>query len=188
MKKLLMSCLILTFASGFAAAESYIGLFNDEAATDCYGDVTPYVWKMVHVIVYLEPEIASITAAEFRLDNMPESGDHGIVTENWDTMLVIGQSWWNIALAFQVPVPGPLAHLGVLQFFATDALWMGDDYVIAVRPGYAKDVLAVVDSHFIQIPVMGGQYTANCSDAMACECLEIVPVEAMNWSSVKALY
>ncbi len=188
MKRLVITLLLLAAMSSIAAAESYIGMFDDVQATICYGDTEVYVTKSVHFIAYLDPEIPAITAAEFSVPNLPESGALGIVTASWNTTLVIGNLDYGIALAFSDPVPGPLAALGTVDFFPIDAAWIGADYLMEVLAAQDSGNLVVVDDGFVTIPVLGGNYTFNCSNPDECDCVDSVPVSPTSWSAVKALY
>ncbi len=189
MRKLLTSLLVLALASGVAAADSYIGLFAVPHATYCYGNTEQYTTTTVHVVAWLDNDWSgSVSACEFYIDNFPVAGAEGAITTNWNTPLVIGQVSYGIALAFNPPLPGPLAYLGSIEFFALDPNWIPANYVMAVRPSRQSDTLALVDTQGQTMAVAGGQYTFNCSNPSTCDCLESVATDATSFSSVKALY
>jgi hypothetical protein len=189
MRKLLMSLLVLALSSGVAIADSYIGLFAVPHATHCYGTTAEYTTTTVHVVAWLDDDWSgSVSACEFYIDNFPEAGAQGLVTTDWNTPLVIGYVNYGIALAFNPPLPGPLAYLGSIDFFTIDPDWIPADYVMAVRPSRQSDTLALVDTQGETMTVTGGQYTFNCSNPNACDCLESVATAETSYSSVKALY
>lgn len=189
MKKMLTLVALLALTAGIAAADTYVGMFAQPHATSCYADGSPYTTTTVHFIVWMDQDFSGqITAVEFYVDNLPESGSQGIVSEDWNTTLKIGFLSYGIALAFPDPLQGPLAYLGSVDFYTIDPEWMGEDYVMAIRPSRASDTLAIVDQDGITFPVGGGQFTFNCTDVGACDCLESVAVEDASWSSVKSLY
>jgi len=189
MKKMLTLIAILALTAGVAAADTYIGLFAQPHATSCYTDASPYTTTTVHVIVWVDQDFSGqISAVEFYVDNMPESGAQGLITENWNTDLKIGYLSYGIALAFTDPLQGPLAYLGSVDFYMIDEAWLTDDHRITVRASRSSDTLAIVDQDGITFPVGGGQFTFNCTDVGACDCMESVAVEPSSWSSVKSLY
>ncbi len=189
MKKLLTLIALLTLTAGVAGADTYIGLFGQPHAVNCYGDTGAFTTTTVHVIVWMDIDFSDqISAVEFYIDNLPESGVAGIITENWNTELKIGYLSYGIALAFADPLQGPLAYLGSVDFYTVDENWIPADYSMAVRPSRASDSLVIVDQDGIEFPVEGGQFTFNCTDTGACDCLETVAVNDASWSSVKALY
>jgi hypothetical protein len=192
MKKLLtLIALIALIAltAGVAGADTYIGLFGQPHAVDCFSDTGAFTTTTVHVVVWVDVDFSGqISAVEFFIDNLPETSASGIVTENWNTPLKIGYLGYGIALAFADPLQGPLAYVGSIDFYTVDPAWIPADYVMAVRPSRSSSTLAIVDQDGIAFPVEGGQFTFNCSDPGACDCLETVAVDDASWSSVKALY
>lgn len=189
MRKMLMAFIILSLSAGFALADTYIGMFAEPHAINCYGNTSAYATTTVHYVVWVDVDFTGqISAAEFYIDNYPESGTLGIVTENWATPLKIGTAGYGIALAFPDPLQGPLAYLGSVDFFPTDPAWLPADYTMVIRPSRSSDTLAIVDELGIVFPVGGGQFTFNCSTPGSCDCLETVAVDETSWSSVKSLY
>ena len=187
MKKLMVALLALVAISSLAYAQQpVIGIFEDVDATFCDGTVAQYVEKDCYVYAILPPEIGAITAAEFRLDNLPMTDGLGITTPAWTTNLVIGDANTGIALAYANPQPGPLVALGTLTFFMIDALWIGDDHEVWTMPSLSSGVLAVVDDAFNTIDALGYRYTFNCTTE--CPCEDITATEETTWGSVKALF
>ncbi len=192
MKKIAITLLLILSASSIALGQGYpaIGMFSDTDYVFCYEDVEQYLTTTIYVAAYLPPEIDGITAAEFRIDNLPENDAYGIVTLNWATDLVIGDPWWGIALAFTDPVPGPYAPLGSIDFFMIDPVWIGDDHLMVVAASYDSGLLVVVDDEFNTIDALGWMFTFNCTDISTCWCEDDIssPVEDSSWGAVKALY
>jgi len=189
MRKLLTSLLVLALSSGVAIADTYIGLFAVPHATHCYGNTEQYTTTTVHVVAWLDSDwTGTVTACEFYIDNFPVAGDQGVITADWNTPLVIGSVGYGIAMAFNPPLPGPLAYLGSIDFFTIDPAWIPADYVMAIRPSRQSGTLGLVNDQTELMIVPGGQYTFNCSNPNACDCLESVATEESSFSSVKALY
>ncbi len=161
---------------GSGGGTNYIGMFADEGADLCYGDIDLYVTFTTYVYAIIAPEIFGITAAEFRIDNLPEPGPGGLVTQNWAPPLVIGDPWWGIAIAFTEPQPGPLVLLGTLDFFMIDESWIGEDYWTGVSHSNESGLLVIVDDDFVTHDAMGMQFTFNCTNPSACDCIEATPV------------
>jgi hypothetical protein len=189
MRKLLMSLLVLALTSGVATANSYIGLFAVPGATHCYASTAEYTTTTVHVIAWLDEDWSGLmSACEFYIENFPEDGSQGVISTSWSTPLVIGYVNYGIALAFNPPLTGPLAYLGSIDFYAVDPAWIPADYTMAVRPSRQSDNLVIVDTLGQMMTVAGGQFTFNCSNPNACDCLEAVAIGETSFSSVKALY
>ena len=146
-----------------------IGVFEDEDATTCDGPILLYMNKTIYVYAILPPEIPAITAAEFRIQNLPETGPGGIVSAAWNTPLVIGEPGWGIALAFSPALAGPIAFLGSISLFMLQEDWIGDDYELWVTPSNDSDKLVVVDHCFEEIDARGYIYTFNCSNECYCD-------------------
>ncbi|MCB1163163.1 MAG: hypothetical protein R3C71_03325 [Candidatus Krumholzibacteriia bacterium] len=189
MKKLLMAFVVLTLATGVATADTYIGMYAAPTATECYAGTSVYTATTVYFTAWVDTDWSGeISAAEFYVENFPEAAGMGVITENWNTDLVIGVISYGIALAFNPPLSGPLAALGSVDFFTTDANWIPADYSMYVRPSRASNGLLLVDTDGIEYQVGGGMFTFNCSNPTNCDCLEGVATDDANWSSVKALY
>jgi len=169
---------------------SFIGIFADEVHSACDAALPLYVSTTVYFYASMDVRaLTAMTACEFSVGNMPEDNPGlGIVTPAWTTTLVIGDIFGDIALAWEVPQPGPVASIGTLAFFAIDAGWIGDDHVLSVEltvdPTSLKRV--IVDDLFDTYDVGGGSFTFNCTGT--CTCLPSTAVEDTNWGSIKALY
>jgi hypothetical protein len=178
MRKLLTTLLVLTLTSGVALADSYIGLFAVPHATHCYADTEAFTTTTVHVVAWLDDDWSGLmSACEFYIDNFPVAGAQGVISQTWSTPLVIGYVNYGIALAFNPALPGPLAYIGSIDFFTIDPAWIPADYTMAVRPSRQSDTLALVDTYGEVMNVSGGQFTFNCTNPLACDCLESVAVE-----------
>ncbi|MBN2171624.1 MAG: hypothetical protein JW819_09940 [Candidatus Krumholzibacteriota bacterium] len=190
MKKLMLALLLLVAMSSLASAENYIGLFADVDGTYCYGDVEVGVPLVVHVMAMLDPDIEGITAAEFRIDNYPGNPGYpiGITTPTWDSPLTVGTLDWGFSIAFSIPQPGPIVHMGTIEFLAFDPTWIAGELVMEVVETNDSGNLVVVDFDYNTIPVSGGQYTFNCLVPENCPCIVGVPTQDSSWGSVKALY
>jgi hypothetical protein len=187
MKKLMVALLLVLVSSTAFAQNPTIGIYEDVDYSFCYGDIEVFVQKTIYVTAWLPPEIAGITAVEFKIDNLPAAG-LGIVTPAWSSPLVIGDPAWDISVAWAGPQAGPWVQIGTLSFLMIDAAWIGPDYVMTIMEGNDCECLVVVDDNFVEFPADGGMYTFNCSNPDQCECFDSIPTEATNWGSVKALY
>jgi hypothetical protein len=190
MVKSITSIFILLIISSHATAESYISLFADEQGTRCHTDLILGQPLILHVIAVLDEPITALTAAEFRIRNWPtETGPtSGYILETWNTDLTMGDIEWGKSLAFDSPLPGPLAHLGTIQIMANSNDWLGADYEFIVSFSYVAENLVIIDENFETFEVAGGTFTFNCSTPGQCECLESVAVQKVSWGSLKALY
>ncbi len=157
---------------GGGGGTPFMGLYSDEAATNCHTDLPIYATRSVYVSVVLPIWLPSITAAEFRVDNLPDESDV-LLTENWATPLVIGDPSYGIALAFSSPLPGPVALMGTLDFFALNDL--GPNYEMQIMESLTSGNLVVVGEDFIEYWCQGGMFTFNCS-YYNCECAWATPV------------
>ena len=152
----------------------FIGMFEDLAATDCDIDTPVYTTASVYVSAILPAWLTAITAAEFRIDNYPDpTGPYFIITENWNTPLVIGDPDYGIALAFEPPIAGPVAVMGTIDFFTiTDP---GPDYWMMVEASLSSGNLVVVGTDYNEYWAHGGMFTFNCS-TYYCDCSMATPV------------
>ncbi len=157
---------------GGGGGTPFMGLFIDETATVCDAPLPIYTTVGVHVSVVLPGWLPSITAAEFRIENLPEP-DEVIITENWATPLIIGEPGYGIALAFDPPLPGPVAIMGRLDFFALYDL--GSDYMMSVVESNSSGNLVVVGTDYVEYWCQGGLFTFNCSTGY-CDCSWAMPV------------
>ncbi len=191
MKKLMAALLLLVAMSSVAAAQSqpFIGLYADDTAVLCEADLTPFVPMNVYVFAVLpETDIPAITAAEFRIDNLPGPAA-AIITPTWNTTLVIGTMGHDLALAFTPPLPGPVALLGTLQFLALADL--GADFRMTIMPGNDCNCLVVVDTDYIEWDCEPDHFfTFNCTGALeyGCNCQPTIATEDATWGQIKALY
>jgi hypothetical protein len=184
MKKMMIALLLLVAFSSMASAQvPFIGMYADDQAVICHTDLAVYVATSVYFIADIGA-IPAITAAEFSVSNLPGAAD-ALITPNWATPLVIGDAGYGIALAFSPAVPGPMAFLGTLDFFALVDL--GADYVMEVLPSNDSGLLVVVDDNYNTIDADGGMFTFNCSTG-DCLCVEGVATDDATISSIKALY
>jgi hypothetical protein len=184
--KLLSLTLLLTLAVSIQARTfiPFIGMYSDDQMILCEADLPVFVTTSVFFVVYLPPEVPSITAAEFRVDHLPGASE-ALITPNWNTPLVIGDAGYGIALAFNPAIPGPYAFLGTLDFFGLVDL--GSDYLMTVMESNDSGLLVVVDDTYSTIDASGGYFTFNCYDQ--CYCGEIITtVEGTTVSHIKALY
>ena len=188
MKKLMVALLLVLVSSTAFAQVPTIGIYDDVDYTVCFGDLVPYVQKEIFVVAWLPPDIADITAVEFKIDNLPPAGADGIITPAWNSDLVIGDVGWDISIAWPGPQAGPYVLIGSLSFLMINDTWIGLDHVMMVMAGMDCDCLVVVDDNFVEHTAEGGKYTFNCSDPEQCGCFEDIPTEATSWGSVKALY
>ncbi len=150
------------------ASRDMIGLYVDESASDCGGDLQPYVNVDVYVIATLS-SINELRAVEFKLDNYPSGG---IITPNWNTPLVIGDLQDDIALAFSENQTGSTVILGSLGFMSIATDWPGSNYVVTIAGGDIADIDApiIVDEEHVEHGVLGGRFTFNCTSDTNCAC------------------
>ena len=190
MKKSCVTLALICFCSGLAWAQGYptVGFYDTMEYTYCYGDVEVLVAKDIYGAIWLPPEIAAITACEFAISNLPESGPLGIRTDYWTTPLVIGEPVWGIALAWSEPQQGPWVLIGRLNFFMIDPAWIGDDHHMLVVETQGSYNLAIVDDHFEEHDAIGGYYHFNCTDVLDCGCFHCTGTAVTSWGSLKALY
>ncbi|MEZ4396105.1 MAG: hypothetical protein R3C71_04285 [Candidatus Krumholzibacteriia bacterium] len=192
MKKMLVVFALLALAVGSAQAQSqtsWIGIYSDDLMSSCDAVMnTAYVTVTVYFYAHMDPaEIDACTSVEFKVANWPGAG--GLITQNWDTELVIGGPATDVSLAFQVPLAGPDAFLGTVDFFPLSDTWLGNDYQMEIVPG---DVggggnIIIVDTNFDEIPVSGCTFTVNCTTGN-CSCGCGTATEVSSWGSVKSLY
>ena len=157
---------------GFDFGENLIGCFADPYGVMCYGDIEPYVPVTLHVLAYLA-EYDFLTAAEFRIDNLPENlgYPYGTVTAAWATDLVIGDPWSGVSLAFPEPQAQGWILLGTLEFLLFDTNWIGNDYIFEVAGAHDYPQPVIVDGDWNIHYVAGFQYTFNCTEyEWYCDC------------------
>ncbi len=167
----------------------------------------------VHVVVWLEG-IPELSAAEFRVDNLP-IGPCSVEAE-WNTDLIIGDVETGIALAFSPPLTGTTVHLGTLHITCFEPL--DDEYQICVKESEEGGILAIVDGNYQTWDADGGGHLFNTDNPNYwCECyyrdkrdrewpfiflfadpqfiycyqdmpVDTTPTQADTWSRVKSLY
>ncbi len=191
MKKLLFLALVALVALP-AFAQPLIGLYADEQPTNenCDAAVVPYTPLNVYVVAtWMVGEVgAGITAAEFKIDNLPVGPGYptGTVTVTHSTDLVIGDLYGDYSAAWAEPQGdgGTQFTICSIEFLAFDAAWIGADVAMTVAPGDDCLCLVLVDDLFEIIDSTGGTFTFNCSGE--CDCG--TATEATSWSAVKALF
>ena len=189
MKKMhiVLALLALVAAGTSAQASSYIGMFNDQAMTDCVVDMTtPYVSVSVYFVGYADPaEIQGVSAVEFKVTNWPAAG--GIITPHWSTSLVIGNPATDLSLAWNPYLASGVFQLGYVEFLPLSDPWVGSDYSMMIAKGDPPNVLGVLivdattfDEHIVD----GWNFTFNCTGVCPCT----TGVDVSNWGSIKSLY
>lgn len=166
---------------------NHVGLYVNETASICQAPLQAPMESLTLKIIAVLPELSGgITAAEFRVDNLPpnDGAQGGIWSVNWNTNLVIGDIETGVALAFSPPVSGTYVELGEISFFSTTEHWPGPDHVMPVMPYTGQESVLVVDTDYIEHPAAGDTFTINCGDPGGCECLpgpavacELIPPE-----------
>ena len=77
----------------------------------------------------------------------------------------------------------------VTYFILFDAGGVGSDHLMEIIETLDSSKLIITDFNFQEIDVMGGMFTFNCTDELACVCiLEDIAVAPTNWGSIKSLY
>ena len=115
---------------------------------------------------------AGVPGLECGAANRPGSS-LGILTQNWATPMVGGVPYGGIALAFNPPVPGPVAQMGTLDFFAFVDL--GSDHTMQIMESFSSGNLVVVGTDYVEYWCQGGMFTFNCSTGW-CDCSWATPV------------
>lgn len=188
MKRMLtvLTLLALSATGALAQGNSCIGMFTDASVNVCNANTPQYTITSVHFYAMLDvTEIPTTSAVQFKVSNYPAAG-LGLVTQTWNTPLVIGEPSTDIALAFTVPLAAPAAYLGKVDFFPLNPAWIGSDYLMEVVPADSQtEILIVRGSDNIEIGVPGGDFVFN--GANDCNCPGTA-VEDAAWGSIKALY
>lgn len=189
MKRMLLvvALLALTAAGALAQGDSCIGMFTDSSVSVCNANTVLYTTTSVHFYAILdEAEVPTIISCQFKVDNLPPNQVGGIVTTAWNTVLVIGEPYTDVALAFTTPLAAPHAYLGRLDFFVTNADWIGANHLLEVVAANSQtDVLIVRGSDAVIFPVPGASFAFN--GEQGCDCPPI-PVGESSWGQIKALY
>lgn len=200
MKKIAIAfAAVLMLAASMASAENLIGMFGDQAATQCSKALPVFVPTDTYIIALLE-DIEAVAGAEFKLMNAPLGGANGTLILDWYGALVIGNLYDGISLAYSTPIPGPLAVLGNVRFLMFNPVWVGTNYPMCVGPSNAGNLI-VADQNNQEIPVIGWCFVMNCVPGSTiilpwggemhtgnCLCEEGIPTEDASWSAIKALY
>lgn len=119
----------------------------------------------VHVVVSLGSEAEGLTAAEFRIDNLP--WDYCLIEQVWDSPLTIGNVDYGFAIAFTEIQWGPLVHLGTLYLAALEPVW--ENWTIEVMPSNQSGHLLIVNEFYEEIPVYPfAWHRFNCT--YWCDC------------------
>lgn len=161
---------LMLASSAFGQGSSYIGMFTDQSATDCDAPTVLYTTTTVHFLALLDTnQIPSLSAVQFRVSNWPAAG-LGLITQTWNTPLVIGEPSTDLALAFTVPLQGPLVYLGKVDFFPLNTAWIGSNYFMQVVPAASQDAVIIVrGSDATEFEVPGGPFTFNCTGVCPCQ-------------------
>jgi hypothetical protein len=192
MKTIAIALFLIVFAMP-AAAYPVIGIFEDTDPqnAECHADIEPFIFTSVWVCAQLSVELDEvITAAEFRIDGFPTGADV-LVTQNWNTDLVIGNADYGIALAFSPPLPALFAVLGELQVFSLSSDWPGDDYWMYIGASNSSGLLVLVDGNYQTLNADGGEFYFNPTGPYNfCPYIAQPPTatENISWGAMKALY
>ena len=122
----------------------------------------------VHVAVYVDPDIAAVTAVEFKVDNLPVGPC--AVEAAWNTPLVIGEVSTGIALAFSPPLipESYLVHVGTLHITCFEPL--PENTLLCVVPTDDTGKLVVIDEVFQELGAYGMAHRFNTDIPGWCEC------------------
>jgi hypothetical protein len=189
MKKIVITLFALMLLASMANA-NVIGIFGDMGAATCSG---PFI-GMPTIYLFAElSDVAAITTVEFGVAGLPMNPTEAMQIITWNTTLAIGSMEDGIALAFNPPVEGPLAYLGMVMFVPMGGWTAGDDYKMEIIPSPSSGKLIVVNENFVEIDAMGWGYVWNCvvgGQYGDCSCSDEGGVATMdaNWGSLKALY
>lgn len=188
MKRLLTVLALLALSATGALAQGYscIGMFTDASVNVCNANTALYTTTSVHFYAILDDTaIPTTSAVQFKVSNWPAAG-LGLITQTWNTPLVIGEPSTDLALAFSVPLAAPAAYLGKVDFFPLNVAWIGSNYQLQVVPANSQtEVIIVRGTDATEIGVPGGHFMFN--GAQDCDCPQTA-VEAAAWGSIKALY
>lgn len=191
LKKVIAVVAMMLFA-GVASAEM-IGLYADQDATICQGPIVPGPPVNYYIIATLtQLADAGITAAEFKIDNLPVS-DYvagGLITPAWTSEVTVGDPWTDFSIAWPTPQGAGtgMVLIGTLQFLCFNPAWVGADHLMEFVNGDTCSCLVVVDEAFVSYDAIGGKFWANCSDLEVCVCVEETATQDTSWGNVKALF
>ncbi|MCP4548814.1 MAG: hypothetical protein GY835_20335 [bacterium] len=168
--------------------EAHIGLYLDENGTTCGADYTPYNNITIYILLYTDNS-DGVTAAEFRLNNLPAYPSSGYITFAWNSILhIISGSGVedNIALAYMNAQYDTWVVLGSMDMMGFATNWLGAEHRITVEKGLDKDKISYVDGNYEEHDLWGSAFTFNGSGDIHF-CGQGIPLAA-NWSKVKSLY
>jgi len=184
-----LSLSLLLMAS--VASANLIGLFANEEGTVCKANFPLYSQIDVYMIAQLS-DIAAITAAEYRVGDVPDPAGFAIISKYWNTPLVIGDPLGDgVSIAFEDPMPGPNVVIGRLNIFTTNDVWPGPDSKWCIQPTLDSNNLVVVDDAYNMVVVEGWCFVANCvvgGEYGDCPCGDEIPTAESSWGSIKTLY
>ncbi len=190
MKFLTSLCLALILASMSHAADS-IGIYADETGTIRCADLVPYVITDLYIVAHLTSLCeGGIVAAEFKVDNWPETGDDpdlGLIEVIPYSSLYIGYLHHDFAIAWSEPQGAGSCYvtIALLQFLAFGQTWPGQDYWLSIAPGNDCECLVLVDHLYQEHDVYGDSFLLNCvQDCGFCW----TAAEPTDWSALKAMY
>ena len=184
----LMTGILLCLMSATASGTAVIGVFADEDGLACDADIQGGQSATLWIMVRIDPFEFSggITAAEFRIDNLPSNGyPEGIITPHWTSTVTVGDLSGDFSIAWPSPQYGPLVTVGSVNFQAFDGAWIGAQHVLTVVEGDICDCIAVVDDLFVAQGAAGGRFTFNCG--YDCGCGGIQSAES-DWGELKQMY
>jgi hypothetical protein len=140
--------LIALPAVNAAVGESLIGLYSDTSAEHCGADAVPFSPCSVYVIAVLDNSISGLTAAEFRIENLPAAGG-GQITPHWESTLIIGSIADGLAIAFTTAQTGDANLLGRIDFMPVSDGWLGTDHRLLVKEGLIGETELEVDKRLL---------------------------------------
>jgi len=182
MKKLLIIALMLMATSSLASPS--IGLYADTGATTRFAGINPYVPLNLYVIAIWPTESplnGGITAAEFKIDNLPANLNYpwGTVTTHHTTDLVIGDLWTDYSAAWSTPqgAGAGMFEIARVEFLMFDPSWIPAGHVSTIAPGDDCDCLVLVDNLFEIYTAVGLPFYFSA-----------VAADETSWSEIKSLY
>jgi len=184
MNKLLFALSMLLLVTSAFAQSPTIGLYADELATTRYAGVVPYTPLDLYIVASWPGGgglAAGITAAEFKIDNLPTNVGYptGTVTVTNTTDLVIGDLWTDYSAAWSTPQGAGEGRytIATIEFLEFDAAWIPEGQQATVVPGDECTCLVLVDWLFAIHDAVGETFYFSS-----------VGTETTNWSEIKSLY
>ncbi len=179
---LLTSALLIAVpAAAQECAHNVIGLWADEEATTCEGDIEVYVMFELYVILHHDiPD--PISQVSFRIEGLPdEDSAEGLIMQDWGGFTTQGDPWTGMSIDFDPSIlePGPLL-LGVLQFFMINPTWIvGPDYQMTVVDAELWDLneqhYELIGGHFVFFPSWPVEFCSYASYADWLKATEFSP-------------